>query len=285
MGVDVDRDGDLVPDLKHIHKADRFCPRSPYCHVFAIFLEFLQAPMPRSDTLLHFRREPVDQSGKVVEGLGRGLGVGDFGREATVDAEKLFFIGFLDSKDFEASSLEKVYEGLAAEVVAVLVNDIPDRKTFEDEPDVGDFEVDDCVCVASNRFADRSQKLERVFDVFKDVAATYQVARLVGVFLPVEILHVLDATGDRTIDSFSFVAWIEADPGILAALAEKGEEVPLAAAQFDDSLSANRIGFDESVGQTLSVSLKHRREVERVVILLRILEQTFIEGAIPNEAA
>lgn len=283
--VDVDGGWDTVADLEHVHKADRFCTRSPYRHFFTILLELLQTLMPRSDTPFHFCREPIDQSRKVIDRNWRGLGVRVLGREATVYAEKLFFVGFLNPEDFEASSLEKVYEGFAAEVVAVFVDNIPNGKAFEDEPDVGDLEVDDCVFVAADSFADRGEKFEWVFNVFENVTTADKVARMVGVLFAVEILHVLDSICDRAIDSFPFVAGIEADSSILATFAEKREKVPFATAQFDNSFSANRIGLDEAIRQSLGISLKDRREVERVVILLRILEPTFIEGAIPNEAA
>ena len=57
----------------------------------------------------------------------------------------------------------------------------------------------------------------------------------------------------------------------------------LATAKLDDLLFAKAIGLDQTASQTLGVFLKEGREVQRVVIPLRIFDPIRIEPLVPNE--
>src|SRR5215470_1093171 len=143
----------------------------------------------------------------------------------------------------------------------MLVNNVPDRKLFQNKTHVGHLKVHECGTAVTNRPAHRGKKSSRIGNVFKDVTTTDQIARVSNVLFSIEILDVADPRGGA-LQVRSLIARIEADPAIPAFLTEQGQEVSPAAAELHNFLAMDAVGVDQSSSKTPGVVLKHRGEVE-----------------------
>src|SRR5260221_14729337 len=118
----------------------------------------------------------------------------------------------------------------------MLVNHIPDRKLFQNKSHIGHLEVHDCRSTFTNRPPHQGEKSSWIGNMFKDVTATVQVARMPGVLLTVEIPNIGHPRRGGALQVAALVARIETTPPTAPLFAEKGEEAAFTTTDLPDFL-------------------------------------------------
>ena len=158
-------------------------------------------------------------------------------------------------------------------VVAVLVNQVPDAEVTNGEQHVRDLEVDARVTGRIECCEYAAEERPWIRYVLKDMPAGQKIRIEVGVFRREKTLEVFHAATFGNLDATFLVAHVEAEAVVGAELAEHRKEVAFAAADFDDALAVQAVLGDEFCGHLLGEAIERRREVQGVLVGLGVGEQ------------
>src|SRR5260370_24415196 len=106
--------------------------------------------------------------------------------------------------------------------MAMRVSDYADQQLSQHSSGMGHLEVQDCRGAFTNRPPHQGEKSNWIGNMFKDVTATDQVARMPGVLLTVEIPNIGDPRRGGALRVLALVARIETNPAIAPLFAAQG---------------------------------------------------------------
>lgn len=161
---------------------------------------------------------------------GRGYG----SARLALDADELSVVKLGDVPHGEAVVAEQTRERAAAEVGAVLVDEVPDAQIAQRVSGVGDLEEYDRARLGVEAVADAANERDRMLNMLQHVRARQQITRIARVLGTVEVANERRIARRRRGIAVRRVASVEPIAAIVAGLAEERQEVAAAAADVDD---------------------------------------------------
>jgi hypothetical protein len=121
--------------------------------------------------------------------------------------------------------------------------------------------------------------------MLEHMPAADQICLLPGIFFGVIVFDDSDTLSENAASPLLIEARIETDSAVPAETAYKREEVTFSTAYFQDCLAGQPVLFYQPFSQISHIFLKTRREMQRILIFIRILHEGGIKGPVEDMTA